>query len=160
MDTDERSTPPFSDLKIKVLDYVLNNMCDDAKVLHDQRIVTTDNFNNDYATGKGVFFKHTLKIAKKNNNPRFNDCILASASHAWNQKTAVPLSWMFDFKFGWNDKGKLPVPGNWDTMDNGVETDFRKLILHVSAMDVMIAAAALNPAGVIPEFAKQAGSSV
>lgn len=154
MEIDNRSVPPFSDLKTKVLDYVLNNMCDDAKVLHDQRIVTTAEFNNDYATGKGVFFKHILKTAQADPNQRLYDCVMSSAAHAWNTKSMSDSSWTYDFRFGWNDNGKLPLPGNWDTNDNTALTDFRKLILHVSAMDVMTTAAALNPSGIIPEFAK------
>jgi hypothetical protein len=73
------------------------------------------------------------------------------ASHAWSTKTTVDLSWLYDFKFGWNDKGKLPLPGNWDTTNNAADTDFRKLILHVSAMDALTAAAALNPNGIITD---------
>lgn len=151
MEIDTRSVPPFSDLKNKVLNYLLDNMVDDANVLHDQRIVTTDGFNNDYATGKGVFFKHILNTARSSENQRLYDCIMSSATHAWNTKTTVELSWMYDFKFGWNDKGKLPLPGNWDTTNNAADTDFRKLILHVSAMDAITAAAALNPNGTITD---------
>lgn len=154
MELDNRNTPPFSDVKNQVLDYVLSNMCDEAGVLHDQRIVTTDYFNNDYATGKGVFFKNIYKTAQATNNARLFNCIYISAACAWFFKKPVTENpWMFDFTFGWNDRGSLPIAGNWDTSDNGIDSDFRKLILHVSAMDVLNTAAALNPSGIIAELA-------
>ncbi len=148
---DTRSTPPFSDLRTEVLQSVLSNMCDDANVLHDQRIVTTNGFDNDYATGKGVFFKHILPTAQSNPNQKLYDCIMTSAAHAWKSTTPMQPTYLLDFKYGWNDQGKLPRAGNWDTSDTATPSPFRTLILHVAGLDALITAAALNPNGIVPE---------
>jgi hypothetical protein len=136
----------FAQLKTKIVDAVLNNMVDNQKVIHDHTLPTGDlsQFDNDYATGKGVFIRHALKIVQLTNNQQLKDCIMASANFAWNSSIE------HYFQFCWNTKGTLP-PGNWDTTYNGdAPSPFRTVILQASGLDAISAAAALSPSGVIP----------
>jgi hypothetical protein len=143
--------PAFAQLKTQIIDAVVSNMIDKQNVIHDHTMPPKLNtFDNDYATGKGVFIRHALKIVQATNNQKLRDCIMASANFAWNTSTQTP-DFQHYFQFCWNTKGTLP-PGNWDTTyKEGTLTAFRGVILQASGLDAISAGAALNPNGVIPQ---------
>jgi hypothetical protein len=87
------------------------------------------------------------KLAKLTGNVDLIKCILQSANYAYNN--ADPG---FDrsIQFDWNPKGKLP-PGNWDNTTRAGMTQFRGMILQASGVNVLTAAALLDPNGVIPQ---------
>ena len=142
----------FEQLKTQILDAVLNDMADDKKVIHDHTMPKILNqFDNDYATGKGVFIRHALKIVQLTSNQKLKDCIMASANFAWNTATVLPDLPHY-FQFCWNKKGKLPAGNNWDTTykEEKDALPIRAVILQASGLDAVSAAAALNRDGVIP----------
>ena len=142
--------PAFASLKTDIVDAVLTKMVDHVHVLHDHAVSSTlATFSNDYATGKDIFMRHALGVAKLINNKTLEDCIFASASYAWNTAAIDPDSSRL-FAFAWNKKGELPR-GVWDTTDNQASSRFRNIILQASALDAMSSAAALNPTGIILE---------
>lgn len=150
---EKRAVPPaFKNLHDDVLNAVLTGMKDDSHVIHDHKI-SLSQFDNDYATGKGIFMRHALPIAKANQNADLKQCILESATYAWNNATTYPDSTRV-FKFGWNNTGKLP-PGDWDTSSSTLDSHFRNLILQASGLDAMAAAAALDPNGIVPESVRK-----
>jgi hypothetical protein len=109
--------PAYASLKTDILDAVLTKMVDNVHVLHDHAVSSTlAMFSNDYATGKGIFMRHALGVAKLINNKTLEDCIFASANYAWNT-AAVDPDFSRLFRFAWNKKGKLPR-GLWDNTDN------------------------------------------
>jgi hypothetical protein len=146
---EKRAVPDEFD---KVLDAVFKGMKDDAMVIHDHTI-SLSQFDNDYATGKGIFMRHALPIAKATQRADLIQCILASATYAWNNATINKDSTRV-FKFGWNNTGKLP-PGNWDTSSSTPDSHFRNVILQASGLDAMAAAAALDPNGIIAESVRK-----
>ncbi len=81
--------PTFAELKTRIIDAVLSDMVDTQNVIHDHTMPTKlKQFDNDYATGKGVFIRHALKIVELTNHQKLRECIMASADFAWN--TADP----------------------------------------------------------------------
>jgi hypothetical protein len=142
--------PAFAQLKTQIVDAVSSNMVDGQHVIHDHTMPKTlDIFDNDYATGKGIFIRHALKLVQLTGNQDLKDCIMASANFAWNTSTQEP-DFNNYFQFCWNTKGTLP-PGNWDLTYKGAPSEFRGVILQASGLNAISAAAALNPNGVIPQ---------
>ena len=136
----------FEGLQGKVCGAVLSGMTDDSKVIHDHKVPLPE-FDNDYATGKGVFMRHALPLAKANAD--LKQCILQSARYAWNNATIYQDT--RTFQYGWNNSGKNLPPGSWDTVSSTPNSDFRSFILQASGLDAIAAAAALDPNGVVPE---------
>jgi len=154
------TTPEFEALRDQVANDVVSKMIDDSKVLHDHVVSSSySGFDNDYACGKGVFMRHAITLAKLTKNAVLTNCIMQSANYAYNTASVDPN---FDrlIQFDWNPQGKLP-PGDWDNTTrkpvrtrNKKEvtevTPFRGMILQASGVNVLTAAASLDPNGFIP----------
>jgi hypothetical protein len=142
------TTPEFKALLDQVANDVVSKMIDDSKVLHDHVLSSNSDFDNDYACGKGVFMRHAVTLAKLTENADLITCIKDSANYAYNTAVVDPN---FDrsIQFDWNPKGKLP-PGSWDDTTRTEITAFRRMILQASGVNVLTAAASLDPNGLIP----------
>jgi len=138
---EKRPMPDFEQLKTEIVNAVWNNMVDEQHVIHDHPM---PGFEDDYATGKGVFIRHALKIVQLTGNQTLKECIMASANFAWNtSKEESDLHHYF--QFCWNPEGMQT--GNWDTTYKEEDTlsAIRGVILQASGLDAISAAAALSP---------------
>jgi hypothetical protein len=143
------TTPEFKALRDQVANDVVSKMIDDSKVLHDHVVSSSySGFDNDYACGKGVFMRHAITLAKLTKNADLIKCIMQSADYAYNTASVNP-NFERSIQFDWNPQGKLP-PGNWDNTTRTAITPFRGMILQASGVNVLTAAASLDPNGVIP----------
>lgn len=143
------TTPKFKALLDQVTHEVASKMIDDSKVLHDHVVSSTySDFDNDYACGKGVFMRHALTLAKLTKNAELTECIKQSANYAYNT-ASVDAGFNRSIQFDWNPQGTLP-PGDWDNTTRAKITPFRGMILQASGVNVLTAAASLDPNGVIP----------
>lgn len=124
-------------------------MTDNSYVLHDHVVGSElDSFDNGYACGKGVFIRHAITLAKLTKNADLANCIKQSANYAYNTKSVTP-DFARSIQFDWNPQGKLP-PGDWDNTARTKITPFRGMILQTSGVNVLTAAASLDPKGFIP----------
>ncbi|MBS1993492.1 MAG: hypothetical protein JSS86_07390 [Cyanobacteria bacterium SZAS LIN-2] len=139
----------FQSLRDAVANTVATKMVDTVQVLHDHVLTAVSGFDNDYACGKGVFMRHAVELAKLTNNAALLKLIFNSAQYAWNT-AAIDAGLEHSIQFSWNLKGQLP-PGSWDSSASVPNTSFRTMILQASGLNVLSAAALLNPNGLIPD---------
>jgi hypothetical protein len=156
------SNNPNAPLALRLAEQVKANMLDsgDSKaVLHDS-ISPDSDFNDDYATGKGVFMRNwTLWIIRPSASrpSNFADLIVANATALWNNRVTPNASGnaQYQFGFNWNPKGKPYNPkdpkSGEPTYPNGDTnpSNFSLLVCQVAGL------AALSATCFLPQYADQ-----
>src|SRR5262249_9851893 len=141
----------------KLAEKVTANMLDSKAVLHDT-ISPNSDFNDDYATGKGVFmrnWKMFLGVSEPNRPTNFQDLITANAKAVWNNRVTPEASGRAQYQFGfnWNPAGKpfkKGGKGGEPTYPNGDEnpSTFSLLVCQVAGLAALNAACLLQSADV------------
>jgi hypothetical protein len=133
---------------------VTASMLDSQKVFHDMLSPNPD-FNDDYATGKGVFMRSWSmwgdETYRRMNRPdNFKELILKNANAVWNNRPhpndTTPTKKKYQFGFNWNPNGKPVDNGGEPTFPGGTQTpsDFSMLTVQVCGLAAPSAVFALD----------------
>lgn len=124
-------------------------MIDKTNILHDH-VLNNPDFDNDYAVGKGVFMRHAMRLAQTlPQNSDLAKTIFASAQSAYKTAYVDPGFNRF-INFNWNPTAQLPKStSEWDTTNRATLSAFRTIILLAAGLNAFIAAAVLDPNGII-----------
>ena len=149
-----KGNSPNASVAKELAENVTANMLDSkAKdaVLHDA-ISPDSQFNDDYATGKGVFMRNWMifwnaDVATRPKN--FDALITANATAVWNNRVTPAASGnaQYQFGFNWNPVGKPVAKGGEPTYPNGDDnpSNFSLLVCQVAGL------AAFNAVCLLPQ---------